>query len=144
VETQARRLLAGMRYTGLVEVEFKRDARDGRTKLLDVNPRVWGWHTLGRRAGVDFPYLAWRLARGEAVEPGRARAGVRWVRLSTDLPTALKEIGRGRLSPLGYLRSLHGPRERAIFARDDPLPGLLEGPLLAYVAVRRLLRGSPV
>src|SRR5262249_37374212 len=43
VEVPARRLLAEMRYTGLIEVEFKRDPRDGCYKLLDMNPRVWGW-----------------------------------------------------------------------------------------------------
>jgi D-aspartate ligase len=140
----ARALLERIGYTGLVEVEFKRDARDGRCKLLDVNPRVWGWHTLCARAGIDFTYLAWQLAHGEAVPASTARSGVRWSRLSTDLPTAVKEIRRGRLSVRAYLRSLRGPREHAIFARDDPLPGLLELPLLASVLARRLARGSGV
>src|SRR5438552_1593302 len=57
------RLLEAARYTGLVEVEFKRDPRDGSFKVLDVNPRVWGWHTLGSRVGVDFSYLLWRKFR---------------------------------------------------------------------------------
>jgi D-aspartate ligase len=140
----ARALLERLGYTGLVEVEFKRDPRDGRCKLLDVNPRVWGWHTLCARAGIDFTYLAWRLARGEPVPGGTARLGVRWTRLSTDLPTAVKEIRRGRLGLREYLRSLRGPRERAIFARDDPLPGLLELPLLVSVLARRLVRGDGV
>lgn len=144
VEAPARALLEAIGYTGLVEVEFKRDPRDGKCKLLDVNPRVWGWHTLCARAGIDFTYLAWRLARGEPVEPGTARAGVRWSRLSTDLPTVLTEIRHGRLSLREYLRSLRGPRERAIFARDDPLPGLVELPLLASVLARRLVRGGGV
>src|SRR5439155_25366729 len=55
-------LLEAMRFTGLVEVEFKRDPGTGRLKLLDVNPRVWGWHTLGAAAGVDFSYLLWLAA----------------------------------------------------------------------------------
>src|SRR5207248_63861 len=75
VEALARRLLGAMRYTGLVEVEFKRDPRDGRCKVLDINARTWGWHSLGHRAGLDFPYLQWRLIRGEAVPELRARAG---------------------------------------------------------------------
>ena len=65
VEECARRVLAALRFDGIVEIEFKRDTRDGRLKLLDINPRVWGWHTLGRRAGVDFPYLLWRMMEGE-------------------------------------------------------------------------------
>jgi predicted ATP-grasp superfamily ATP-dependent carboligase len=140
----ARALLARLGYTGLVEVEFKRDPRDGRCKLLDVNPRVWGWHTLCARAGIDFTWLAWQLARGNPVKAGPARAGVRWTRLTTDLPTAAKEMRAGRLSVPDYVRSLRGPREHAIFARDDPLPGLLEVPLLAAEVARRLLRGSAV
>jgi predicted ATP-grasp superfamily ATP-dependent carboligase len=138
------RLIGEMGFTGLVEVEYKRDPRDGVYKLLDINPRVWGWHTLCGRAGVDFPYLAWLLARGEEVPELRAAAGARWVRLSTDLPTSLREIAQGRLSVRTYLRSLRGPVESAIFARDDPRPGLLELPLLARVLVRRLFRGDGV
>jgi predicted ATP-grasp superfamily ATP-dependent carboligase len=144
VEEPARALLERIGYTGLVEVEFKRDPRDGRCKLLDVNPRVWGWHTLGARAGVDFAYLAWLLARGETVPVSTPRPGVRWTRLSTDLPTVLQEIGRGRLSVRDYVGSLRGPREHAIFARDDPLPGLLELPLLASLVARRFVRGGAV
>src|SRR5439155_1414069 len=54
----ARRLLELMGLSGMVEVEFKRDRRDGRDKLLDVNPRAWGWHALCQQCGVDFPLLA--------------------------------------------------------------------------------------
>jgi D-aspartate ligase len=140
----AARLLREIRFTGLVEVEFKQDPRDGSYKLLDVNPRVWGWHTLCQRAGVDFPYLAWRLARGESVPQAQSAPGFRWLRLSTDLPTSLREMARGRLTPRTYLASLRGPRESAIFARDDPRPGLSELPMLVGVLARRLLHGDAV
>ena len=76
IEELSRRLLAAMQITGLVEVEFKQDPRDGRYKVLDVNPRVWGWHTVGRGAGVDFPYLTWRLTQGDTVPETRGRPGV--------------------------------------------------------------------
>src|SRR5205823_461942 len=73
VEEVARAVLAALRFAGLVEVEFKRDPRDGRLKLLDINPRAWGWHTLGARAGVDFAYLLWRMLNGEDVPELRGR-----------------------------------------------------------------------
>ena len=140
----SQRLLRAMRFTGLVEVEYKRDARDGVLKLLDINPRLWGWHSLCGRAGVDFPYLLWRQVSGEPPSVVRPRNGVGWLRLSTDTPTALRELARGRLGWREYARSLRGPREAAIFARDDPMPGLSELPLLAFVLGRRLLRGQGV
>jgi predicted ATP-grasp superfamily ATP-dependent carboligase len=136
----AERLLAALRFTGLVEVEFKRDPRNGQFKVLDINPRVWGWHTLSRRAGVDFPYLLWLLASGKPVPRLRGRAGERWVHLSADLRMAIEEIVRGRLSLLDYLRSIRGPLESAIFSWDDPLPGLLDLPLFAYGAGKRVLQ----
>jgi predicted ATP-grasp superfamily ATP-dependent carboligase len=138
------RFLRETRFTGLVELEFKRDGRDGVLKLLDVNPRVWGWHTLCARAGVDFPYLLWLLVSGRPVPEIRARPGVSWLRLTTDTPTALREIAARRLPLREYARTLRRPRESAIFAWDDPLPGISEVPLLAYVLGRRLLRGGAV
>jgi predicted ATP-grasp superfamily ATP-dependent carboligase len=144
VQEAALPLISRLRWTGLIEVEFKRDPRDGRFKLLDANPRVWGWHTLCARAGVDFPYLLWLALRGETVPPVRARTGVRWVRTTTDLPMAAREIARGRMSLRSYLRSLRGPLEGAIFAGDDPAPGVAEIPLLLLILVRRVLRGDAV
>ena len=138
VEEAARRLLAAMRWTGMVEVEFK----DG--KLLDVNPRAWGWQSLCGRAGVDFPYLLWRLACGQDVPEVRARPGVRWVRLATDVAAATGEIRAGRLTPRSYLRSLRGPLEFAVFAADDPLPSLAGPVEAARIVTRRVLAGQPV
>jgi D-aspartate ligase len=136
----AERLLAAVRFTGLAEVEFKRDPRSGQFKVLDINPRVWGWHTLSRRAGVDFPYLLWLLARGEPVPHSRGRAGARWVHWTADLRLAVEEIAVGRLSLRDYLRSLRSPLESAIFSWEDPLPGILDLPLFAYAAGKRILQ----
>ena len=136
------RLLQALKFTGMVEVEYKRDLRDGRYKLLDVNPRVWGWQNLCGRAGVDFPHLVWRQVMGDAVPEQRGRLGVRWVWMTLDLPMALGEILLGRLSLGAYLNSLRRPIESATFASDDPRPGLLELPLMAYRHGKRLLRGD--
>ncbi|HEY4816482.1 MAG TPA: ATP-grasp domain-containing protein [Candidatus Acidoferrum sp.] len=137
------RLLTSLRFTGLVEIEFKQDPRDGEFKLLDVNPRVWGWHTLCRRAGVDFPHLLWLLMHGQTFPVVHGRSGVRWMHTTADVPVALQEILKGRLSLRSYLRSLQHPRESALFAWDDPAPGLLDLPLFACALGKRMLqRGS--
>jgi predicted ATP-grasp superfamily ATP-dependent carboligase len=138
----ARRLIAELGYTGLIEVEFKRDPRDGQPKLLDINARVWGWHTLGKRAGVDFAALQWRLLHGESVPQVHAHPSVRWVRMATDLPTAAREIIAGRMALGAYLWSLRPPLEHAMFASDDPLPGLLDAPLIVALAAQRAVRGQ--
>ncbi|HYR88207.1 MAG TPA: ATP-grasp domain-containing protein [Terriglobia bacterium] len=140
IEEPSRRLLKAIRLNGLVEVEYKRDPRDGFCKLLDINSRVWGWHTLGLRAGVDFPYLQWQLIHGEPLSEIIPQIGVRWIRMLTDLPAAVGEILHGRLSLSGYLRSLRGPIEFSIFAPDDPLPALLDVPFLVWLFLERRSR----
>lgn len=144
VEASAMRLLGALCFTGIVEVEFKKDSRDGTLKLLDINPRAWGWHSLGRAAGVDFPYLLWLMLSGQELPRIRGRVGVRWVRALTDVPTVLREMRAGRLSLPTYLRSLRGPIEYAILAADDPLPALLEVPAAIALAWRRRADESAV
>jgi predicted ATP-grasp superfamily ATP-dependent carboligase/glycosyltransferase involved in cell wall biosynthesis len=142
VAEAGRRVIAEMELTGLAEAEFKRDPRDGRLKLLDINARVWGWHTLGTRRGIDFAYLHWRLLRGQEIPERHVPAGMRWSRTVMDLPTAGREVLARRLGVGGYLASVRPPCEHPALARDDPLPGILEGPLLGALALRRALRGA--
>jgi len=147
VEQAGQRLLMGLNYTGLMEVEFKYDRRDGRYKMIDLNPRVWGWHTLATLGGVDFPYFFWHLAQHLPVPEIRVKPGYRWVRMTTDLPAAIHEIRRGTLSFGSYLRSLRSPLGYAVFAVDDPLPFLLEVPFLSLsrsaLWLRELSGGAP-
>lgn len=137
LETLSALFLKRIGYYGLVELEYKLDSRDGLYKLLDVNPRTWGYHTLGPRAGVDFPYLLYADQLGLPLEAGRARAGIRWIRLATDLPVGALEIAGGRLDWRTYLRSLRAAHTESVFSRDDPLPALAELALLPYLAVTR-------
>ena len=141
VEAEACRFLASLEYSGLVEIEFKYDAREGSYKILDVNARSWAWIAIGAAAGIDFPALQWRLAAGEDIAPHRGRAGARWLYVSRDLAAAVCEMLAGTLSPLAYLRSFRRPSAWAVFAWDDPLPALLDVPLSAVrIAARSLGR----
>jgi D-aspartate ligase len=137
LETLSERFLRAIDYYGLVELEYKLDPRNGQYKLLDVNARTWGYHTLGPRAGVDFPYLLFADQLGQPVAPCRAEVGVRWIRMITDLPTGVREIVGGRLDWRSYVRSLGGVHTEAIFSREDLLPGLAELVLMPYREVSK-------
>jgi D-aspartate ligase len=137
LETVSERFLQAINYYGLVELEYKRDPRDGQYKLLDFNARTWGYHTLGQQAGVDFPYLVFADQLGEPVHPCRSRTGVRWIRLVTDLPTSVREVLAGRLNWRAYLQTLSSFDIESVFSREDPMPGLVELALVPYLYVKR-------
>jgi D-aspartate ligase len=137
IEADACRFLASLDYSGLVEIEFKYDARDGIYKILDVNTRSWTWISLGAAAGIDFPLLQWRLATGEHIAPLTGQSGARWLYVSRDFAASICEMFAGRLSPITYMRSFYRPGADAVFAWDDPLPALLDLPLSAFRVATR-------
>ncbi|MGB6826952.1 MAG: hypothetical protein WBE41_02835 [Terracidiphilus sp.] len=137
LETLSERFLNAIDYYGLTEMEYKLDPRDGEYKLLDVNARTWGYHSLGYRAGVDFPYILFCDQLQLAIEGGRGQPGISWIRLLTDLPTAVSQVLSGSLTLKEYVRTLRCANVEAVFSREDPLPGLVELMLLPYLAVKR-------
>ena len=141
VEAAAVRFLKSIDYSGLVEVEFKYDERDGRYKILDVNARSWTWCALGGLAGVDFPHILWRIALGEHVPPSRGQPGIAWMLSSRDMVAACRKMLAGLLSPAEYLQTLRVPTVFGAYADDDKLPGVLELPLVvSRFLTRRLSR----
>jgi predicted ATP-grasp superfamily ATP-dependent carboligase len=142
IEELSVRLLKAINYYGLVEVEYKQDPRDGQYKLLDVNARAWGFHSLGSVAGVDFPYLLFADQMGWPLEPSRGRAGVGWLRMLTDIPTSLSQLISGHLNWKTYINSLKSTRIESVFSREDPLPSLAEFLLLPYLIGKKLPLGA--
>jgi D-aspartate ligase len=131
------RLLQELRYWGVSQVEFKRDARDGRYCLMEINARHWKWHSLAAACGVDLSYAAYRDAIGEPFQAPRQIDGRKWVAAARDVPLALTEIVRGQLDAGEWLRSFRGLRLDAVLTPRDPLPGLVD---MSRVARRILLR----
>jgi predicted ATP-grasp superfamily ATP-dependent carboligase len=137
IEELSERFLRSINYYGLVEVEFKRDPRDSQYKLLDVNARTWGYHALGARAGVDFSYLLYADQVGLPVRQCTAQPGLSWMRMTTDLPTAVAAILARDTNLRSYLSSMKNCNIDAVFSAKDPLPGLAELALVPYLAVRK-------
>lgn len=137
IEELSKRFLTAIDYSGLVEIEYKLDPRDGRYKLLDVNARTWGFHALGLAAGVDFPYLQFADQLGIPIRPYRGRPGIGWLRLVTDLPTAAAALLKGHLDVGSYYRSLRKTHIESVFWPRDPLPSLGELILLPYLLAKK-------
>jgi D-aspartate ligase len=135
----ALRLLQELRFHGVSQVEFKRDPRDGRFCLMEVNARHWKWHGLAARCGVNLSFAAYRDAIGDPYIARRQQDGVKWIVANKDVPLALLEIAKRERSAPAYLRSLRGTRVDGLHALDDPLPGLLN----AGTVARQVLTRAP-
>jgi D-aspartate ligase len=137
LEEFSERFLRAINYYGLVELEYKLDPRTSQYKLLDVNARTWGYHSLGYGAGVDFSYMLYCDQMGLPVSPCKSPAGIGWVRMTTDVPAAFMAYLGGDLDLKSYFRSLKNCKVEAVFSSKDPLPGLVEILLVPYLAVKR-------
>jgi D-aspartate ligase len=137
IEAISERFLKAIGYYGLVEVEYKQDPRDGEFKLLDVNARTWGFHSIGIPAGVDFPYLLFADQLGYPVTRCRARAGVGWLRAVTDVPTALSDFWDGELKASAYWSSLKNTEAESVFCLEDPMPSVSEMLMLPYLIAKK-------
>ena len=131
------RLFREIDFYGIAEVEFMWDEREGLYKFIEINGRIWGWHTLAKAAGVNLPYLLYRHMTGQDVETQAPKVGVKWVRVITDFPTCIKEILAGRTSLREYGRSMSGSKEFAVFSFKDPLPFFMEFLMVPYLWWKR-------
>lgn len=64
LEAHGLRLLERLEWNGLASVGFIRDEATGASKLMEVTPRFWANLPMDIHAGVDHPYIYWRLANG--------------------------------------------------------------------------------
>lgn len=105
------RFLRACGHVGLSQVELKQDERDGAFKLMEINPRLWQWHTLADACGVNLPLIAYRDLTGTPPEP-RSSEGQR---------------KRWAITLLAGERTVvpRPPYVEAVLSLRDPKPGLV-------------------
>jgi len=61
--------LKKLRFHGAAHMDFRRDKRDGRAKLLDFHARMASTNEMSIRCGLNFPLMLYRLALGQEISP---------------------------------------------------------------------------
>lgn len=137
LRTLAVRLLESLHYHGPAQVEFKRDARDGTWKLIELNPKLWGTLPLSLHAGLDFPALIRDLVLGRPItRMPPYRVGLRMAFLFPQCTQALTQLARRHgIRRLWHARAALWPDVIDLDPRD-PLPDLRR----AAGALSRLVR----
>ena len=130
-------LMRRLNYTGVCEIEFMLDERDGQYKLIEINPRTWLWVGLAKACGVDYAKMLYRyLLNEEQSFANNHITHLKWINTTTDFPYALSSIMKGKLSIPDYFKSLCGKKVHAILDIHDPLPALML-PFLAATIIKR-------
>jgi len=123
VEETTREFMKAIGYRGIVDIGYRYDARDGRYKLLDINPRIGcTFRLFVADNGVDVVRALYLDMTGQPVTAASAPNGRRWLVEDLDLLSSLVYHINGSLSLKEWIRSYRGVREAAYFAFDDPLP----------------------
>jgi len=119
------RLLHELGYHGVSQVEFKRDPRDGRYRLMEVNARHWMWHSLATACGVNLSLAAYRDAVGDHYVARRQTDGLKWVVSLTDARDAFSRWRKGDEKLVPWLKSYRGVKVDGLYSLKDPMPGAL-------------------
>jgi predicted ATP-grasp superfamily ATP-dependent carboligase len=116
-------LIKKIKYYGIVDVEFKKDYRDGLFKIIEINTRFWMQNSFPTRCGINLPYIAYCDAVNISIKkPLLKNEKIKWLYLSDDIRSSLKSMRNRTLSLHDWVISYQGKKEYALFAKDDPLP----------------------
>jgi D-aspartate ligase len=135
-----RRVLEAVDYHGIFSAEFKRDARDARLKLLEINTRPWWFVDFAVRCGVDVCRMAYDDAQGREVAPVmRYEIGATCIYPYYDFVAAQPLIQSGRLSRRRWIAELL-PALQPVGCFDDPMPAVVGFARVIGSALRNRLR----
>ncbi|MDN5864198.1 MAG: hypothetical protein L0I62_03125 [Gammaproteobacteria bacterium] len=124
-EGHLRELLERLDYRGIFSAEFKRDARDGQFRILEVNIRAWWYVEFAARCGVNVCRMAYDDARGEPVKTVSRHyaAGAGCLYFPGDVKAVFSSNGQKRESWWTILCQWSRSHFLA-FLPGDPLPGV--------------------
>lgn len=129
------KILQSLKWHGVAMVEFKKDLRDGEYKLMEINPKFWGSLDLAIASGVDFPYLACKMAvDGDVKQVFRYNVGVKFL---WPFPYDLVRSLTAPLSIPAFVKDLSDSRVRKNISWNDLNPNLIQI-LKSFVMIKQL------
>lgn len=129
----AEKILKSINYSGVCEVEFKKDKKDGKYKFLEINPRTWKWHLIAKPANVPFLINLYKLHNNLKLDKTQDWENASWVHLLTDWPIRFKYyIKKIRFEKISKPNKIF-----AVWNLRDMKPFIFEKLLLIYLILKR-------
>jgi predicted ATP-grasp superfamily ATP-dependent carboligase len=118
-------LFAHVGLRGLANVEFKRDDRDGKLKLIECNARFTASDCLVARAGINLAAFVYCRVTGRPLpDMGHFKRGLRLWDPLRDFQAHLALRRRGELTTRRWLASVCHRQTFPYFQWTDPMPAL--------------------
>jgi predicted ATP-grasp superfamily ATP-dependent carboligase len=117
--------MKGLGYQGIGYVEFKKDHRDGRWKLIEMNARTGATNALQAGAGLPLVLIEYNDLTGTPQPAlGDYRDGVLWWDSMNDLDSFWRLKRTGQITLRQWVRSWSESEVYAYYAPDDMMPAL--------------------
>jgi len=133
------RLISSLNYSGIIGVEYKYSAIDEKYYFIEISPRTEVFHTLGKKAGLDLPMLAyWDHVDHEKLIHTNLRQDARhyWINFKADVGSLLSSHEFRNLKQI--IKPYVSVKEWAVFSIDDPIPWLRSSKALIKEYTKRL------
>lgn len=131
-------LINALDYTGVSEIEFIKDRRDNKYKLIEMNARTWLWVDLAIQCGINYSQMIYcYLNELPLTQKTAYNIGVKWFNIWTDLPYSLSLIAKSKLSIKEFFESYKGIKHEATWDKGDFLPFVMYLILIPYFMKRR-------
>lgn len=118
-------LLKTIRYYGMAYIEFKRDPRDGKLKLIEINPRFTSGISLAKACGINLPHILYNsFLNIECKVCQKYKIGVRWWHINYDLYTIFsnRTLLPWKETILDIISNIGRTKAFANFSMEDPFP----------------------
>lgn len=110
-------------YRGPLDLGYRYDARDGKYKVNDINPRVGAmFRVFVDDNGMDVIRALYQDMTGQPVIPACTPEGRKWIVEDVDFLSSIRYWRDGKFTLKEWMNSLRGVRELTFLAADDPLP----------------------
>lgn len=120
---QSVKLLKALNYSGVCEIEYLKDPRDGYFKLIEINPRTWLWVGLAKACGIDYAKILYSYAmNNKYYYISNYKEGIKWINRYVDFPFSLLEIITMKLRISDYFKSSKGEKVDALWCNKDKKP----------------------
>ena len=142
----SKRFVKEVEFYGISNIEYKYDERDGKYKLMEINPRTGIWNLSVLESGINLPLMAYNDILGRAIQDEYNKEGrLIWAYTIFDLLTSVnarsnQRDGATSISYKQWRSSLKGCRKvDAIFKWYDPMPSVINSINLLFYTFKKVV-----